>query len=140
MYCDICNEKLENGENVTECPGCFCNITERKSLIPYGGVIKKISKDENFMNAMIELHKNDPIEFQLKIEQFKSEIQKRKQLQQQSQQRKAEKDVLKCPICNSTSITSGTRGFSLIGGFLGSGSPRNICQNCGHKWKPGGGW
>lgn len=42
-----------------------------------------------------------------------------------------------CPKCGSTSIQSTNRGFSLMTGFIGSGSPRNICQKCGFKWKPG---
>ena len=41
-----------------------------------------------------------------------------------------------CPRCGSTSITAGQRGYSLLTGFLGSGSTVNRCANCGHKWKP----
>lgn len=44
--------------------------------------------------------------------------------------------ILKCPKCGSTSVTTGTRGFSIITGFLGSGTVMNMCGNCGHKWKP----
>lgn len=43
----------------------------------------------------------------------------------------------KCPKCKSTAIATTNRGFSLITGFIGSGKPMNVCQNCGHKWKPG---
>jgi len=43
---------------------------------------------------------------------------------------------VKCPICGSDSIATVNRGFSIWTGFLGSGSPRNVCQKCGHKWKP----
>lgn len=42
----------------------------------------------------------------------------------------------KCPKCGSKSIATTNRGFSVITGFIGSGSPRNVCQNCGYKWKP----
>ena len=41
-----------------------------------------------------------------------------------------------CPICNSTSIQTVNRGYSFFTGFIGSGSPRNVCQKCGYKWKP----
>lgn len=41
-----------------------------------------------------------------------------------------------CPRCGSTSISTVNRGYSIIFGLLGSGSPRNVCQKCGHKWKP----
>ena len=43
----------------------------------------------------------------------------------------------KCPKCGSTAITTVNRGFSIITGFIGSGSARNVCQKCGHKWEPG---
>ena len=43
---------------------------------------------------------------------------------------------LVCPECGSKNIVTMNRGFSLLTGFIGSGSPRNVCQVCGHKWKP----
>ena len=43
----------------------------------------------------------------------------------------------KCPKCGSTNIATVNRGFSIVTGFIGSGAPRNVCQNCGYKWKPG---
>lgn len=49
-----------------------------------------------------------------------------------------DKNVIACPKCGSTAIVTTNRGFSIITGFIGSGSPRNVCQNCGHKWKPKG--
>lgn len=42
----------------------------------------------------------------------------------------------RCPKCGSTHIGTVNRGYSIVTGFIGSGSPRNVCQNCGHKWKP----
>lgn len=43
----------------------------------------------------------------------------------------------KCPKCGSEAIATINRGYSLFWGFLGSGSPRNVCQSCGHKFIPG---
>lgn len=42
-----------------------------------------------------------------------------------------------CPKCGSTSITTMARGYSGWTGWFGSGDPMNVCQQCGHKWKPG---
>lgn len=42
-----------------------------------------------------------------------------------------------CPKCGSTAIATVNRGFSIVWGFLGSGAPVNVCQACGHKFKPG---
>ena len=47
-------------------------------------------------------------------------------------------NIIVCPKCGSTAIATTNRGFSIITGFIGSGSPRNVCQNCGYKWKPKG--
>lgn len=49
-----------------------------------------------------------------------------------------DKNVIACPKCGSTAIVTTNRGFSIMTGFIGSGSPRNVCQNCGYKWKPKG--
>lgn len=42
-----------------------------------------------------------------------------------------------CPRCGSESIATVNRGYSWFWGFLGSGTPMNVCQSCGHKFKPG---
>ena len=47
-----------------------------------------------------------------------------------------ERNTVKCPKCGSTAVQPVARGFSLLTGFVGSGSPRNFCQKCGYKWKP----
>lgn len=48
-----------------------------------------------------------------------------------------EKDQpLKCPRCGSTAITTGSRGYSLVWGFAGSGKTVNRCGKCGYSWKP----
>lgn len=42
-----------------------------------------------------------------------------------------------CPKCKSTALATVNRGYSLFWGFIGSGTPMNVCQACGHKFKPG---
>ena len=46
-------------------------------------------------------------------------------------------NCVSCPKCGSTSIATINRGYSLVWGFLGSGSARNVCQSCGYKFIPG---
>jgi len=46
-------------------------------------------------------------------------------------------NIPRCPKCSSAAIATVNRGYSLIWGFFGSGTPVNVCQNCGHKFKPG---
>ena len=42
----------------------------------------------------------------------------------------------RCPKCGSTSIGVTNRGYSILFGLLGSGTPMNVCMSCGHRWKP----
>lgn len=48
-----------------------------------------------------------------------------------------EDNVVHCPKCNSTSIGLTKRGWKLATGLIGANNVLNVCQNCGHKWKPG---
>lgn len=41
-----------------------------------------------------------------------------------------------CPKCGSTQISTGSRGYSMVWGFIGSGKTVNRCARCGHKWEP----
>lgn len=81
----------------------------------------RISHDGNFILEMLRLKRNNPIDYQLKMQQF--------------QQLKRENDKPRCPKCGSTSLSTVNKGYSLLTGFLGSGKPMNVCQSCGHKWK-----
>lgn len=44
--------------------------------------------------------------------------------------------TIKCPRCHSTAITTGTKGYGLIRGFLGSNKTVNRCGSCGYSWEP----
>lgn len=44
--------------------------------------------------------------------------------------------ILSCPRCKSTQITTGTKGYGLIRGFLGSNKTVNRCGSCGYSWEP----
>ena len=117
------------------CPSCKKGVLE-DSIITYEEleIIQDVSdSDRQFLEAMIELKKNDPIEYQLKISQFKANL---KQKESSKKVEESTKDVIRCPKCKSTSIQTVNRGYSFWTGFLGSGSPRNVCQKCGYKWKP----
>ena len=133
---DICGAKLDNIE-ISECPECLCPLTkEHISQIPDGSWVKAVSTDESFMDAMVKLYETDPIEYQLKIQQFKTQLEQQEQIKKEQEQKSSAKDTIKCPKCGSTNITEGTKGFSLITGFIGSGNFRYVCKKCGNKWKP----
>ena len=83
---------------------------------------------------MIDLKKKDPIEYQLKLSQFKT------QLQQQESSKRAEEDNLpKCPTCGSTNIEKISLGKKAVGGALFGLFSSDVrktmhCKNCGFKW------
>lgn len=125
--CKICGYIVVN--NIEICPVCKKNDWEDFDL----NQIKKISSDEEFIQSMIKLKQDDPIEYQIKLSQFKT------QLQQQEQIKKIEQDnanKVKCPKCGCTDIGVANRGYSVVWGLIGSGKSMNVCKKCGHKWKP----
>ncbi|QUO21815.1 hypothetical protein KFE18_14825 [Clostridiaceae bacterium Marseille-Q4143] len=131
IYCENCKKYTavtEYSDNM-ECPRCAAKLTH---LLPFTSdeaiALFHISEDPSFINTMVDLKEKDPIEFQLKLAQFKST---------QSAPTPSVQNKVTCPKCGSTNISSGTRGFSMFTGFVGSGSPRNVCLKCGYKWKPG---
>ena len=48
-----------------------------------------------------------------------------------------QKGIPCCPKCASTRIVTMRRGYDWFWGFIGSNEPVNVCQACGHKFKPG---
>lgn len=96
-------------------------------------ILSKISDSTDFYDAMIKLHDDDIIEYELKMSQFRSQVQAK---EAEEERKKAEESKPRCPKCGSTSITAGQKGYSFWTGFLGSNKTVNRCSNCGHTWKP----
>ncbi len=87
-------------------------------------------KNNELCSLMIDLKDKDPIEYQLKMSQFRTQVQQQENISSQSN------NTVKCPKCGSTNVTAGQRGYSLLTGFIGSGNTVNRCAKCGYKWKP----
>ncbi len=95
-------------------------------------ILRKVSNDPSFVQAMDELKAKDIIEFNLKMAQFKSQVSQQKSTEQ-------ENDVLRCPNCNSTnikSISGLSRGASIamLGIFSKKINKSFECKNCGYTW------
>ena len=114
----------------TENKNCVCcgssNTTEIDELknVTVGDYINicEISKDGNFIYQMLKLKSENPIEYELKMQQFKQVS-----------------NVPKCPHCQSTNIAkiSGTeRAASIIGlGVFSKKINKSFkCNNCGYTW------
>lgn len=121
------NKDINCIDNYKNCGGIMCDTGLK---FDEANIIRKISSDNELLNAMIELKKNDIIEYNLKLSQFKNQVEQNNQIQQR------DNNVVKCPKCGSTNVTAGQRGYSLLTGFIGSGSTVNRCAKCGYKWKP----
>ena len=142
-YCQNCNLKdpeykhkirgrystyLE--ENNYICEVCGAQVIDLGILSSDFSIIVKVSDEPQFLKYMIDLNEKDPVEYQLKLSQFKTQV------QQQENTRAQAANTVKCPRCGSANITAGQRGFSLLTGFVGFGRTVNRCANCGHKWRP----
>lgn len=46
-----------------------------------------------------------------------------------------DENIVKCPKCNSISIATMKRGFSMVTGMFGANKLYNVCQKCGYKWR-----
>ena len=96
-------------------------------------IVSKISKDRTFLNAMIELKEKDPIEFQLKMSQFKTQVQQQESIKTQND------NTPRCPHCKSTNIKSISglnRGASIAmwGIFSKKINKSFECKQCGYTW------
>lgn len=95
--------------------------------------IVEISNDSSFIQAMEDLKQKDPIEFQLKLSQFKTQV------EQQKSSRIQNDNIPRCPHCKSTNIKkiSGlNRGASIAmwGIFSKKINKSFECKNCGYTW------
>lgn len=93
-------------------------------------LLTTISKDISFIEAMISLKESEPIEYQLKMSQFKSQLG-----QQESS------NVPKCPTCGSTNvskitITKKAMKIGLFGifGVIDDAGKTYKCDSCGCKF------
>ena len=120
--------------NTDVCP--YCNNKMIDTFITENDfyIIWAVSdSDRQFLEAMIDLKKNDPIEYQLKMSQFKAN------LKQQESSQVEEDNKPKCPTCGSTNIQkiSGTKRWLSTGlfGLASSDVGKSWkCNNCGSKF------
>lgn len=135
LQCDICGFTKESLTH-DECPVCHSNNWIDADI----SILKKISTDTNFIQAMMDLKEKDIIEYQLKLSQFKSQVENKKQAQQQVKiQKQPEVNVPKCPTCGSTNIQkisglSKAGSVALWGIFSRKVHKQWHCNSCGSEW------
>lgn len=126
----ICDSDSDLIHKANNCNGKLiqCNISCEDL-----NIISRISNDNNFFQAMIDLKEKDIIEYNLKMSQFKS------QLEQQKSSKTQNDTTPKCPHCKSTNIKpiSGlNRGASIAmwGVFSKKINKSFECLNCKYTW------
>ena len=121
-------------ENMSTCPFCKGMLKDINLSVDDYLIIRNVSNyNRQLLDAMINLHDKDIIEYELKMSQFRNQANQQKQQKVAQQQ---ENSKVKCPKCGSSDIGVTNRGYSLLTGFIGSCKAMNTCKNCGHKWKP----
>lgn len=117
LICTRCNS-----DRIIEVPECM----SMKDVT----TLEQTSKDKNFWNAMINLYQTDIIEYELKMSQFR---------QQLNQQKQAKDNLPKCPTCQSTNIAKidgleRAGSIAVFGLFSKKINKTFKCKNCGHTW------
>ena len=115
------------------CPRCNNELIETSINSDEFNSIIDVSRDVGFLESMIFLKEKDPIEFQLKLAQFKATT------AQQESVKSKEQNIPKCPTCGSTNIkkiSAGSRWLSTgLFGISSSKMGKSMeCKNCGYKF------
>ena len=113
-----------------------CNGNFIETSLSYDDLItiSRISNDNDFFQAMIDLKEKDIIEYNLKMSQFRSQVAQQKSSSVRNDNRP------KCPICNSTNLSkiSTAKKATKVGlfGIFGAGDIGKTwkCNNCGSKF------
>lgn len=124
---DVDADKL----NRTKCVVCGRELVNTVLTVEEYSILEKITIEVSFFDSMMDLKQKDPIEFQLKMSQFKTQLQ-----QQKGNEQIENSNLIHCPKCDSTAITTGARGVNNFWGLLGASKTVNRCGNCGYTWKP----
>ena len=121
-------------QNRTKCVVCGRNLINTALTVDEYSILEGITNEVSLFDAMDDLKQKDPIEFQLKMSQFKTQLQ-----QQESRKQTEEANQPHCPTCGSTDIQkiSGTKRWLSTGlfGLASSDIGKSMCcKKCGYKW------
>lgn len=119
-------------ENYNICKECGNSLESINITSDDFWIIWNTSHDLNFIEAMINLYDKDIIEYELKMSQFRNQVEQQKQQAKEQQ----ETNIPKCPFCNSTNIKkiSGTErvGSAMMFGIFSKKIGKSFkCNNCG---------
>lgn len=119
--------------NNSLCPFCKNEVKDINISLDDVLVLAKVSNyNRQLLDAMITLNDKDIIEYELKMSQFRAQVNAQVEYKRQS-------NVPHCPTCKSTNIAkiSGTeRAASIIGlGIFSKKINKSFkCKDCGYTW------
>lgn len=158
-FCSVCNKTKQNMEwcddektiefskgywnvcvpkdGLVICPACNKGVlTDSVLTHEEFNIIEDVSnQNRQFLEAMIKLKQDDPIEYQLKLNQFKLQQEQHESIREQER----EINLPHCPTCGSTNIkkiTGTERAMSVVGlGIFSKKINKSYkCLNCKCTW------
>lgn len=141
IICCECGKEFSN--KAAACPFCGCPTSESIEKVELVGDDKyiEIIREGGSLSACRAIEEDQKVPFEEASKYIQKLIATNPEAYKAREEFKARdaqlRAIVKCPKCGSTSIATTNRGYSLLTGFIGSGKPMNVCQKCGHKWKPG---
>lgn len=115
------------------CPFCNNKLVDTELPVKDFHLIGKSSDwNRQVLDAMMGLYKKDPIEYQLKLNQFKLHQEQKDEIEE----RQRKENQVHCPYCNSinvSKITGTERAISVIGlGIFSKKINKSFkCKKCG---------
>lgn len=117
------------------CPYCHNELKNTNLSYDDFKIIKQVSTDKSFIEAMIKLHDTDIIEYETKMSHFRNQVEQQKQAEQIAKQ----SNIPHCPTCSSTdikkiSVISKAGSVAMWGLFSRKVDKQWHCNSCGSEW------
>lgn len=139
------HHKVKNEEEYNEafdndiCPFCYGKLIDINMTYEEFKILGKASNyNRQLLDAMIKLKQDDIIEYELKMSQFRNQVEQQNTVKQQ-QKVVEQKNVPHCPTCGSTNIkkisaTSKVGSVAMWGIFSRKVHKQWHCNNCKSEW------
>lgn len=151
MFCENCSNnrkstddptkgylEIFNLNNIDNCPYCESEIIDTGVSKPdFITLVHVSNNNRQLLDAMVDLHNKDIIEYELKMSQFRNQYEQEQQAQKQESSSNSSRP--KCPTCSSTNITRISATSRVINagmfGLLGNKRKKTFhCNNCKYEW------
>lgn len=129
---------------ITICPHCGNKLIDMDiTKSDFENFLLYTDNNPKVVHALMDLYQNDPIDYQIKLNQLKMQYEQRKTTKTQKKPTQNtmnnNTNKLHCPTCNSTKVkkisgTAKVAGAAMFGLFSKTARSQFKCENCGYKW------